>query len=135
MGYFKIWATPLVYLLVYPFIVVFGQRKDIIQCITYLLFIVNSNMHWSKYIWFKSIIEQDLTLRTLFASLFSHSICYNDFFGILQTILYHCNLNRRLVYYLINSLFWLGRFPILLRNVFSYTETSPAREKQIGQQD
>ena len=94
------------------------------QCITYLLLILNSNMHWLKYIWCKTSTEQNLTLHALFAFLLSRIVYQDDFLLlILRTILYHGYLSPRLVYHLVNSLFWLGRFPILLCNVFWRTET------------
>ena len=133
MGYFKTWGAPFVYLLLYPFIVVFGQIKDFLSMYKlYLLLILNSNMHWLKYIWCKIRIKQNLTLRT---SLFHAESTRMIFFvQILRTILHHCCLSPRLVYHLVNSLF-LWRFPILLRNVFSRKETRPVRERQIGQRD
>ena len=81
-------------------------------------------------------MEQDLTLHALFAFLFTRSVYHDDlFWWIWRTILYHCYLSPWLVYHLLSSLFWSGRFLILLRNVFSRTETRPVREKQIGQRD
>ena len=81
-------------------------------------------MHWLKYIWCKTSTEQNLTLHALFAFLLSRIVYQDDFLLlILRTILYYGYLSPRLVYHLVNSLFWLGRFPILLCNVFWRTET------------
>ena len=81
LGYLKTWGTPLIFLLVYPLLQYLDIVKIFFQCITCLLLILNSNLHWLKYIWCKKSIEQDFTLCALFAFFFSCSV-YQDYFFV-----------------------------------------------------
>ena len=119
-GYFKTWGTSLIYLLMYPCIVVFGQAKGFFQCIIYLLLILNSNMYWLTYIWCKLKMKHNFTFHSLFVFLFSWSVYKDDFLYILWIILYLCYLSPQLVF---------RRFLRSLNNVFLRTESSPVREK------
>ena len=64
-------GTSLVYLIGVPLhcSICMDKVKITFQCITYLLLILNCNMHWLKYIRCKISIRQVLTFRGLFASL------------------------------------------------------------------
>ena len=76
----------------------FGKVKIFFQWLTYLLFILNSNMYWLKYIRCEISTQRDLIFRGLFASFFYQ----DDFLWILRTILSHCYLIPRLVYHFNN---------------------------------
>ena len=64
---------------------------------------------------------------------FSHVLSTRMIFFVNFTDHFVPLLLESIIYHLVNSLFRLGRFLILLRNVFSRTETTPVRVKQIGQ--
>ena len=66
------WGTRLLYLLVHPCIDVFGKQKIFSRCVTYLLSVLNFNMHW-------------LIFCGLFACLFS----WSDYQDDLSVKLYH----------------------------------------------